>query len=153
MLISRRFLENLDADNLCKPRPGGADRPLPRVALKDVVFGEEVLAANAIVPEKLSAFEKEHTLSAREAVQIARKETSNLRPEGASGNLQSLKQSCSHESATGTFGSCGTRFVKAPESSNVSRKQDTERSAADEELVSIAREIVARVDAWRAQDA
>lgn len=147
MLISRRFLENIDASGLCKPGPNGTDRPLPRVKLKDVVFGEETLAANAIAPEKLSAFEKEHTLSAREAVQIARKETSNLRPEGASGNLQSLKQSCSHESATGTFGSCGTRFVKAPESSNVSRKQNTERSADDEELVSIAREIVARMDA------
>ena len=27
------------------------------------------------------------------------------------GNAQSLEQSCSHESATGAFGSCGTRFV------------------------------------------
>ncbi len=27
------------------------------------------------------------------------------------GNVQSLKQSCSHESATGAFGSCGTRLV------------------------------------------
>ena len=153
MLISRRFLENLDADGLCEAGPNGTDRPLPRVAPKDVVFGEEALAANAIVPEKLTAFEKGHTLSAREAVQIAREEMGDidLRAEGAFGNLQSLKQSCSHESATGTFGSCGTRFVKAPESSGTSRKRDAKRSPADEELIEIARDVASRMDAWRAQ--
>ena len=153
MLISRRFLENLDAGGLCEAGPNGTDRPLPRVALKDVVFGEEALAANAIVPEKLTAFEKGRTLSAREAVQIAREEMGDidLRAKGAFGNLQSLKQSCSHESATGTFGSCGTRFVKAPESSDASRKRDAKRSAADEELIEIARDVASRMDAWRAQ--
>ena len=153
MLISRRFLENLDASGLCKPGPNGTDRPLPRIALKDVVFGEETLAANAIVPEKLTAFEKGRTLSAREAVQIAREEMDDidLRGKGAFGNLQSFKQSCSHESATGTFGSCGTRFVKVPESSDASRKRDAKRSAADEELIEIARDVASRMDAWRAQ--
>ena len=153
MLISRRFLENLNAGGLCEAGPNGTDRPLPRVALKDVVFREETLAANAIVPEKLTAFEKGRALSAREAVQIAREEMGgiDLRVEGAFGNLQSLKQSCSHESATGTFGSCGTRFVKAPESSDASRKRDAKRSAADEELIEIARDVASRMDAWRAQ--
>lgn len=153
MLISRRFLENLDASGLCEVGPNGTDRPLPRVALKDAIFGEETLAANAIVPEKLTEFEKGRTLSAREAVQIARKEMGdiNLRAKGAFGSLQSLKQSCSHESATGTFGSCGTRFVKAPESSDASRKRDAKRSAADEELIEIARDVASRMDAWRAQ--
>ena len=153
MLISRRFLENLDASGLCEVGPNGTDRPLPRVALKDAIFGEEALAANAIVPEKLTEFEKGRTLSAREAVQIARKEMGdiNLRAKGAFGSLQSLKQSCSHESATGTFGSCGTRFVKAPESSDASRKRDAKRSAADEELIEIARNVASRMDAWRAQ--
>lgn len=153
MLISRRFLENLDASGLCEVGPNGTDRPLPRVALKDAIFGEETLAANAIVPEKLTEFEKGRTLSAREAVQIARKEMGdiNLRAKGAFGSLQSLKQSCSHESATGTFGSCGTRFVKAPESSDASRKRDAKRSAADEELIEIARNVASRMDAWRAQ--
>lgn len=153
MLISRRFLENLDASGLCVAGPNGTDRPLPRVALKDVVFGEETLAANGIVPEKLTVFEKDCTLSAREAVQIAREEMDNidLRAKGAFGKLQSLKQSCSHESATGTFGSCGTRFVKAPESSDASRKRDAKRSPADEELIAIARDVAARMDAWRAQ--
>ena len=153
MLISRRFLEGLDASGLCEAGPNGTDRPLPRVALKDVVFGEEALAANAIVPEKLTEFEKGHTLSAREAVQIAREEMGDfdLRAKGAFGNLQSLKQSCSHESATGTFGSCGTRFVKAPESSDASRKRDAKRSPADEELIEIARDVASRMDAWRAQ--
>ena len=153
MLISRSFLEGLDASGLCDPGPNGVDRPLPRINLKDVVFGEEKLAPNAIVPEKLTAFEKGRTLSAREAVQIARKEMGDidLRAKGAFGNLQSLKQSCSHESATGTFGSCGTRFVKAPESSDASRKRDAKRSAADEELIEIARDVASRMDAWRAQ--
>ena len=153
MLISRRFLENLDASGLCVAGPNGTDRPLPRVALKDVVFGEETLAANGIVPEKLTVFEKDCTLSAREAVQIAREEMDDidLRAKGAFGNLQSLKQSCSHESATGTFGSCGTRFVKAPESSDASRKRDAKRSPADEELIEIARDVASRMDAWRAQ--
>lgn len=153
MLISRRFLDNLDASGLCEAGPNGTDRPLPRVALKDAIFGEETLAANAIVPKKLTEFEKGRTLSAREAVQIARKEMGDidLRAKGAFGNLQSLKQSCSHESATGTFGSCGTRFVKAPESSDASRKRDVKRSAADEELIEIARNVASRVDAWRAQ--
>ena len=152
MLISRRFLDNLDASGLCEAGPNGTDRPLPRVALKDAIFGEETLAANAIVPEKLTEFEKGRTLSAREAVQIARKEMGDidLRAKGAFGNLQSLKQSCSHESATGTFGSCGTRFVKAPESSDTSRKRDAKRSAADEELIEIARNVTSRMDAWRA---
>ena len=153
MLISRRFLENLDASGLCEVGPNGTDRPLPRIALKDAIFGEETLAANAIVPEKLTEFEKGCTLSAREAVQIARKEMGDidLRAKGAFGNFQSPKQSCSHESVTGTFGSCGTRFVKAPESSDASRKRDVKRSAADEELVEIARNVASRMDAWRAQ--
>lgn len=153
MLISRRFLENLDASGLCEVGPNGTDRPLPRVALKDAIFGEETLAANAIVPEKLTEFEKGRTLSAREAVQIARKEMGdiNLRAKGAFGSLQSLKQSCSHESATGAFGSCGTRFVKAPESSDASRKRDAKRSAADEELIEVMRDVASRMDAWRAQ--
>lgn len=153
MLISRRFLENLDASGLCEAGPNGVDRPLPRINLKDVVFGEEKLAPNAIVPEKLTAFEKGRTLSAREAVQIARKEMGDidLRAKGAFENLQSLKQSCSYESATGTFGSCGTRFVKAPESSDASRKRDAKRSPADEELIAIAHDVASRMDAWRTQ--
>lgn len=153
MLISRRFLENLDAGGLCKAGPNSTDRPLPRIALKDVVFGEEALAANAIVPEKLTEFEKGCTLSAREAVQIVREEMGDidLRAKGAFGNLQSIEQSCSHESATGTFGSCGTRFVKAPESSTASRKQVSKHSPTDEELIEIARNVASRMDAWRAQ--
>lgn len=153
MLISRHFLENLDASGLCEAGPNGTDRPLPRVALKGTIFGEETLAANAIVPEKLTEFEKGRTLSAREAVQIAREEMGDidLRAKGAFGNLQSLKQSCSHESATGTFDSCGTRFVKAPESSTASRKQVSKHSPADEELIEIARDVASRMDVWRAQ--
>ena len=95
MLISRRFLETLDASGLCEVGPNGTDRPLPRVALKDAIFGEEALAANAIVPEKLTEFEKGRTLSAREAVQIAREEMGDidLRAKGAFGNLHQASAS------------------------------------------------------------
>ena len=89
MLISRSFLEGLNASGLCDPGPNGVDRPLPRINLKDVVFGEEKLAPNAIVPDKLAAFQKDLTLSAREAVQIARKkietEQGNPQTEGVEG--------------------------------------------------------------------
>lgn len=41
--------------------------------------------------------------------------------------------------------------MKAPESSDASRKRDVKRSAADEELIEIARNVASRMDAWRAQ--
>lgn len=43
LFVSRAFLEGLDTSGLCDLRAGGSDRPLPRVALKNVVFGEETL--------------------------------------------------------------------------------------------------------------
>ena len=171
MLISRRFLENLDASGLCKPDPNGTDRPLPRIALKDVVFGEETLAANAIVPEKLTTFEKGRTLSAREAVQIARKEMGgiDLRAEGAFGNLRQVSPSVQRglserrkgPQLEGSLG--GLRKVssaaqrglserpEAPKASPTSQKDVPKRSPADEELIEIAREVVSRMDAWRNQ--
>lgn len=144
MLISRRFLENLDASGLCKPGPNGTDRPLPRIALKDVVFGEETLAANAIVPEKLTAFEKDRTLSARETVQIARKEMGDidLRAEGAFGNLRQVSPSVQRGLP---------ERQEAPKASPTSQKDVPKRSPADEELIEIAREVVSRMDAWRNQ--
>lgn len=143
MLISRRFLENLDADGLCEAGPNGTDRPLPRVTLKDVVFGEEALAANAIVPEKLTAFEKGRTLSAREAVQIAREEMGDidLRAKGAFGNLRQVSPSVQRGLP---------ERQEAPKASPTSQK-DVKRSPADEELIEIAREVVSRMDAWRNQ--
>ena len=170
MLISRRFLENLDASGLCKPGPNGIHRPLPRIALKDVVFGEETLAANAIVPEKLTAFEKGRTLSAREAVQIAREEMGDidLRAKGAFGNLRQVSPSVQRglperQEGSQPKGSLGglhkassaaqrglSERLEAPKASPTSQK-DIKRSPADEELIEIAREVVSRMDAWRNQ--
>ena len=171
MLISRRFLENLDAGGLCEAGPNGTDRPLPRVALKDVVFGEETLAANPIVPEKLTAFEKGRTLSAREAVQIAREEMGDidLRAEGAFGNLRQVSPSVQRglserrkgPQLEGSLGglrkasSAAQRGLserpEAPKASPTSQKDVPKRSPADEELIEIAREVVSRMDAWRNQ--
>ncbi len=171
MLISRRFLEDLDASGLCEAGPNGTDRPLPRVALKDVVFGEETLAANPVVPEKLTAFEKGRTLSAREAVQIARKEMGDidLRAKGAFGNLHQMSASAQRglpEQSEGSQprGSLGSLHkassaaqrglyerLEAPEASPNPQKDATQRSPADEELIAIARDVAARMDAWRAR--
>ena len=171
MLISRRFLENLDASGLCEAGPNGTDRPLPRVALKDVVFGEEALAANAIVPEKLTAFEKGRTLSAREAVQIAREEMGDidLRAKGAFGNLHQASASVqqgSPERPEGSQpeGSLGglhkassaaqrglSERLEAPEASPASQAEIPKHSPADEELIEIARDVASRMNAWRAQ--
>ena len=170
MLISRRFLENLDAGGLCEASPNGTDRPLPRVALKDVVFGEETLAANAIVPEKLTAFEKGRTLSAREAVQIAREEMGDidLRAKGAFGNLRQVSPSVQRglperQEGSQPEGSLGglhkassaaqrglSERLEAPKASPTSQK-DVKRSPADEELIEIARDVASRMDAWRNQ--
>ena len=171
MLISRRFLENLDASGLCKAGPNGTDRPLPRVALKDAIFGEETLAANAIVPEKLTEFEKGRTLSAREAVQIAREEMGDidLRAKGAFGNLHQASASmqqgsserpeCSqpegsleglHKASSAAQRGLPER-LEAPEASPASQAEIPKRSAADEELIEIARNVASRMDAWRAQ--
>ena len=171
MLISRHFLENLDASGLCEAGPNGTDRPLPRVALKDAIFGEETLAANAIVPEKLTEFEKGRTLSAREAVQIAREEMGDidLRAKGAFGNLHQASASmqqgsserpeCSqpegsleglHKASSAAQRGLPER-LEAPEASPASQAEIPKRSAADEELIEIARNVASRMDAWRAQ--
>ena len=171
MLISRRFLENLDASGLCEVGPNGTDRPLPRVALKDAIFGEETLAANAIVPEKLTAFEKGRTLSAREAVQIAREEMGDidLRAKGAFGNLHQASASVQQGSSErpegsqpeGSLGdlhkasSAAQRGLperlETPEASPASQAEIPKHSPADEELIEIARDVASRMDAWRAQ--
>lgn len=78
LVVSRAFLDGLDASGLCELRPGGCDRPLPCLRMKDIVFGEEKLAANAIVPATREAFRREHTLSAREAVAIAHSELDDV---------------------------------------------------------------------------
>ena len=150
MLVSRRFLERLDASGLCGPGPNGIDRPLPRINLKDVVFGEETLASNAIVPDKLSAFKKGLTLSAREAIQIAREEASEDSPQDegafpAEGGLGGL-----HKASSAAKRGLPER-LKAPGVSPTSQDRTPKRSIADEELVEVAHDVVSRMDSWRAQ--
>ena len=149
MLISRRFLDSLSASGLCEAGPDGIDRPLPRIALKDVIFGEETLAANDVVPERLERFKKERTLSAREAIRIAREEASKNDSQAeetaeAEGDFGGLHKASS-AAKRGLF-----ERLKAPEASNRSR-HTPKRSAADEELIEVARTVANRMDAWRAQ--
>ncbi len=74
LLVSRRFLETLDASPLVLPGPNGIDRPLPSLSVREVVFGEEKLAANTVIPPCVNRFFGNLKLSAREAVRIAHKE-------------------------------------------------------------------------------
>ncbi len=150
MLVSRRFLEGLDASGLCSPGPNGVDRPLPRINLKDVVFGEETLASNAIVPDKLSAFKKDLTLSAREAIQIAREEANEDSPqdEGALQAEEGLEGL--HKASSAAKRGLPER-LKAPGVSPTSQDRTPKRSTADEELVEVAHDVVSRMDSWRAQ--
>ena len=150
MLVSRRFLEGLGASGLCEAGPDGINRPLPRIALKDVVFGEETLAANDVVPKRLERFKKERTLSAREAIQIAREEAkkndSHIEESiEAEGGLDGL-----HKASSAAKRGLSER-LKAPEASPTSQNHTPKRSAADEELIEVARDIVSRMDAWHAQ--
>lgn len=79
LLISRRFLETLDTSPLVFPGLNGVDRPLPALSVKEVVFGEEKLAANAAAPPGVEDFFGKLELSAREAVRIARQGRQNGR--------------------------------------------------------------------------
>lgn len=99
--MSRAFLEGLDASGLCDLRAGGSDRPLPQLCTKDIVFGEEKLAANVIVPAKLEAFRKELALSAREAVAIARAERDQTASDAAAKPARTPKRSAAAEELFG----------------------------------------------------
>ena len=70
-LIARPFLEGLDDAPFTKRMPDG-DRPLPHIALLDHVFGEEQLAAPSPAPAGLAPFFDECTMSALEAVGLAK---------------------------------------------------------------------------------
>lgn len=110
MLIARRFLESLETSPLCKPKLGDIDRPVAAIRMKDVVFGDEKLAANDIVPPRVSTLGRDVTISAREAVHYV---WQKIYRDGESG-------------------------------------PNPARTAADEELVEIARQTVLRTGAWKA---
>lgn len=79
LLVSRHFLEALDASPLVLPGPNGVDRPLPSLSVREVVFGEEKLAANAAAMPNVKEFFGKLGLSAREAVRIAHNDLQNGR--------------------------------------------------------------------------
>ena len=125
MVISRNFLARLAESGFTAPSPNGHDRPLPHISVKDVLFGEETLAANPIVPAKLSAFEKEHTLSAREAVCLAREE---------------LKRRDENSRKDDRRGAETGKVAPSPK-----------RAPADRELLEAALAVVERMNAWRSR--
>ncbi len=137
-LISRRFLESLETSPLLKARPGSFDRPVPSIAARQVVFGEEKLAANAVKPKDIEEFLHERTLSAREAVRIAREEFAN---EGASGE---------GEDASGRGEGTSDRGGDDKEAQAVPKKP--ERSKADRLLVDTARATIERLEARLGSD-
>ncbi len=70
-LFTRPFLEGLPASGLVEKDARGM-RPVPHIACRDHLFGEEALAANATVGEGIAAFTKGVRLSALQAVGLAR---------------------------------------------------------------------------------
>lgn len=83
ILLSRRFLESLDRSPRVERLVSGS-RPMPSLDVADVLFGEERLAANQAVPAAVGRFLKDSSLSALEAVAIARDE---IEREGGGGDF------------------------------------------------------------------
>ena len=69
--LRRAFLESLGESKLTAPSVNGA-KPLPRVQVLDHVFGEEQLAAPLTPPPALAPFLEGCTMSALEAIELAR---------------------------------------------------------------------------------
>lgn len=88
VLVTRRFFATVEAQGLCAPVPGGVDRPVPQLLVEEVVFGEEKLQANGCESAAHEAFFANNTLSAREAVRLAR--ALRAKDEGAADELVSL---------------------------------------------------------------
>lgn len=70
-LFTRPFLEGLAASSLTGENERGM-RPVPHIACRDHLFGEEALAANATVDANVAAFTGGVRLSALQAVGLAR---------------------------------------------------------------------------------
>lgn len=129
VLATRRFLEGLSASPLCRPRDASVPwRPLPHLKMQEVVFGEEKLAANATKPAAAERFGKEHTLSALEAVRLAREE-------------QRLEGETSPTHATSSPKSAADK-KRAAFDERIKTLND-----ADKLLVNLARKTIRRLDA------
>ncbi len=70
-VFERAFLEGL-SDSPAARRDARGMRPVPRLQVRDHVFGEEVLAANDVVGEPVEAFKSGVRLAALQAVDLAR---------------------------------------------------------------------------------
>ncbi len=71
-VFSREFLEELESRGLTSPGANGRDRDVPRLDVIDHVFGEEKLAASPVENRVVEAFQAGCTMTALEAVQLAR---------------------------------------------------------------------------------
>ncbi|MDO4289655.1 MAG: aminotransferase class V-fold PLP-dependent enzyme [Eggerthellaceae bacterium] len=144
LLVARRFLAGLDASGLCAPRPGSVDRPLPHLRMQEVVFTEEKLAANDVVPERVEKFFKDCTLSALEAVALARKEAAEAEARQTE-DVEGKRDG----------GSGQTTDADKSEAPSAHTKP-ADRSAADQELIDVAAAVVrmqnAAVAAWNDAD-
>ena len=70
-VFERAFLEGLSG-SAAASRGARGTRPVPRLQVRDHVFGEEMLAANDVVPEPVEAFRGGVRLAALQAVGLAR---------------------------------------------------------------------------------
>ncbi len=77
-LFTHDFLHNLEERGIAAVGPNGFDRPVPLIKTLDYVFGDERLAPSPAEHPAASAFLGECTISALEALQLAR--------EGGEGN-------------------------------------------------------------------
>lgn len=72
-LFTRAFLDSIEERGLTSPGANGRDRDVPRINVRDHVFGEEKLAANPSQRPRVESFLAGCTISALEAVQLAKK--------------------------------------------------------------------------------
>ena len=70
-VFERAFLEGLGASPLTKRNARGM-RPVPHMAVRDHVFGEEAIAANDVEHDAVAAFTRDVRLAALQAVGLAR---------------------------------------------------------------------------------
>lgn len=75
VLFTLDFVNDIDSRklNAKDPEHGCLGRPLPNLPLIDMVYGEERLESNITVPSNVEKFMREHTISALEAVRIAKR--------------------------------------------------------------------------------
>ena len=74
-LVSTRFLEGLPASGLQSAAAfaqGGQSRPVPQLNVRDHTFGEEKLGVNAVVPDSAAAFASGCTMTALQAINLAK---------------------------------------------------------------------------------